>query len=235
MIPPALLTGFRHELVQTERENTFGSGAKQLTSNLYIHVRASRFSFRLPPAVCFYCETPQLNSESMMDSDIQRLILKKAGALLARRAYSRGELRTKLLRSKIPNVADPHELNVALDRLEQLNLLNDDDYAYNFALYRMKREAWGPAKVYNSLLRRQVAPATIESAMERVRSQVDEESILAEYLERYCHRKGSSCEPQDIRKLTTHLRLRGFREDTIFKGLRRIMPPSAMRRFETGE
>ena len=170
-----------------------------------------------------------------MDSDIQKMILKKAGSLLARRAYSRAELQIKLMRSKLPNLARGKQLDAALDRLEQLNLLNDADYAYNFAFCRIKRQGWGPAKVYNSLLRRHVAPATIDSAIERVRSEVDEVSALTDYLERHCSKKGPPHEPKDIRRLVGHLRLRGFTEDAIFRGLRRIIPPVALERFETGE
>jgi regulatory protein len=165
-----------------------------------------------------------------MDREIQKAVLKKAGSILSRRAYSRGELRNKLLK-----IAKEQQVETALNRLEQLNLLNDADYAYNFALYRITQEGWGPAKIYDSLLRRQVPHATIDAALERVCNEVDEESALVDYVKRHCSKKGPPTDPKGIRKLVMHLHLRGFDEDIIHRALDRIIPAMVLQRFETGE
>ncbi len=56
----------------------------------------------------------------MTDPDVQKKLLNKAGAILGRRPHSRGELRLKLLRYGAET-----EVEAALDRLQELNLLND--------------------------------------------------------------------------------------------------------------
>jgi regulatory protein len=165
-----------------------------------------------------------------MDVALQQMLLKKAGTLLARRAYGRGELRDKLCK-----LAEAVEVEVVLDRLEQLNLLNDADYAYNFAFYRIAQDGWGPAKVHDSLLRRRVEPRTIERALERVQSELGDESALADYIRKHCGKKGLPADPKDVRRLILHLRRRGFEEKNIFSALRQMIPAALIERFETGE
>ncbi len=165
-----------------------------------------------------------------MDAEIQKALLKKAGSLLARRAYSRGELRNKLAR-----VAGGSNVEPVLDHLEQLKLLNDADYAYNFASCRMKQDGWGPARVCNSLLRRDVPRAIVENALEQVRNESDIESLLAAYIQKRCGNKGLPVDRKGIRRLISHLQQRGFDEDVILRVLKRMIPAESMRCFETGE
>jgi SOS response regulatory protein OraA/RecX len=165
-----------------------------------------------------------------MDTDKHKLLMKKAGALLARRAYSRGELRGRL--SKL---AEELSVEPVLDRLEQQNLLNDADYAYNFALCRMRQEGWGPAKVQGALLRRQVDQATIERALQLVQNELGSGAILTTCLNEYCARKGMPADLKSLRRLFFHLGQRGFAEDEIIYVLRRTVPDALWHRFETGE
>jgi regulatory protein len=165
-----------------------------------------------------------------MASDSHKMLMKKAGALLARRDCSRGELRKKL--SKI---AQAPEIEAVLDRLEQLNLLNDVDYAYNFALCRIRQEGWGPAKVRDSLLRRDVAPETVEAALKRVLDEVDPRFAVADYVRKHIGKSGLASDIQSVRRLVLHLRRRGFDDDAIWGGLKRTVPAALLHRLETGE
>jgi regulatory protein len=165
-----------------------------------------------------------------MDAELRSLLLKKATALLARRAYSRAALR-----SKLAPTAGEAEVESALDRLEQLNLLNDAEYAYNFALCRIQRQGWGPAKVRDSLLRRQVAPSAIAGALKRVQNELGDESALLRYIEKHCGKQGPPADLKGIRRLVLHLRQRGFHEDSILGALKQLIPAAVLERFETGE
>jgi regulatory protein len=165
-----------------------------------------------------------------MDAEFHKLLLKKAGALLARRAYSRGELCEKLVR-----IAGGIPVEDVLDRLEQLNLLNDADYAYNFALYRVRQEGWPPARVQQCLVRRQVEQSVIDSALERVRHELGADAPLARCLHKYCRNRGTPEDPKSVRKLVLYLRRRGFDEDSIISGLKQIIPEAKWQHFETGE
>jgi regulatory protein len=165
-----------------------------------------------------------------MEPDPYKILLKKAGNLLARRAYSRGDLRIKLAK-----ISGEPSVDKVLDRLEQLNLLNDVDYAYNFALCRIRRRGWGHAKVYQSLLRHLVARATIESAIDRVRNEVDDNSVLIEYLQRRFAKRGLPKDRNGVRKLALHLQRRGFDERNIWGVLKQMIPAVITQQFGTGE
>jgi SOS response regulatory protein OraA/RecX len=166
-----------------------------------------------------------------MDIDLRKLLLKKAGALLARRDYSRVELQTKLA-----EFADEQQVESALQHLERLNLLNDSDYAYNFALRRIRQHGWGPARVQNALIAHHVGRAIIERALEQVRMESGgEESGIREYMHKRYGKSGLPADPKGVRKLILHLRQRGFDEETIFGALRGVIPDAVLKHFETGE
>ena len=165
-----------------------------------------------------------------MEVDIQKLLLNKAGALLARRSFSRGELRRRL-----EKFGDSTQVETALDRLASLNLLNDEDYAYNFALGRIKQRGWGTARVIDSLLKRQVEQRTIDSAMARIRNEEGDKKLLDSGVEQYCRKNGLPSNPKDIKRLISYLRRRGFDEDDIYRALRQAIPDAALQSFETGE
>jgi SOS response regulatory protein OraA/RecX len=159
-----------------------------------------------------------------------RILFRKAGTLLARRAYSRGELRDKI--SSGPG--SPEEIEETLRRLEDLHLLNDSDYAYNFASNRITQRGWGPVKVYHALVRRQVSPQLAESALERVRGEAGERVWLEGYLEKYWRTRHLPRNRKDVGKLVAHLRRRGFHENAILEVLRHSVPIEVWRSFDAG-
>ena len=156
--------------------------------------------------------------------------MQKAGALLARRSYSKGELRAKL-----EKLGNEEEVATTLARLESLGLLNDAEYAYNFASWRIKEMAWGGAKVHHSLLRRHVSPRLAESAIDRVHREISEDLVLSRYLDKLRKRNGVPRDRKAIQKLASHLRSRGFQEDRIWNVLREKIPAAAWRSYDTGE
>jgi SOS response regulatory protein OraA/RecX len=156
-----------------------------------------------------------------MTEEIKKELLHKAGALLARRAHSRGELHEKLLAC-----AEDESVEWALNRLESLNLLNDAEFAYNFALGRMKRQGWSASKIIEALLRRQVDKDVAESAIARIQDEAPEKFSIAYHLKEYCRKKGEPANLNDVRKAILHLRRCGFEEEDIFQALRKSCPNS---------
>jgi regulatory protein len=157
-------------------------------------------------------------------------LFRRAGALLGRRAYSRGELRRRL-----EKFGSAEEVEATLDRLAEVGLLNDTEYAYNFAFRRIRHEAWGAAKVRRALGIRHVPPESVEAAIERVHSEVAEDSVLSRYLDKLCSRNGFPANRKGIQKLVSHLRNRGFDEDRIWNSLRDKIPAEIWRRYDTGD
>jgi len=165
-----------------------------------------------------------------VDAEILKKLLNKSGELLSRRAFSRAELRQKLA-----TLADETHVESVLDRLEEQNLLNDADYAYNFALNRIRFKGWGPSKVRASLLQRQVAPQIVEAELSKVENELIGERPLMEYMRKYCGSHWPPTNPRDIQKLILHLRRRGFDKERILDALREKIPAASLQPFETGE
>jgi SOS response regulatory protein OraA/RecX len=157
-------------------------------------------------------------------------LMHKAAALLARRCYSRGELRDKLSAA-----GGPEEVEPLLDHLEQLNLLNDADYAYNSASRWIKQEGWGPVKVLHRLLQRKVPGLIAESALERVHQEISDAGALDAYLDRRYRAHELPGNRKGIHKLIQSLRRRGFPQDVIWNVLHQRIPSSAWQEFDTGD
>lgn len=166
----------------------------------------------------------------MMEPDVSTKIMRKAGSLLARRAYSRGQLRGKLA-----TIGESGTVESVLDRLEQLNLLNDADFAYNSANRWIRQEGFGPVKVYHLLRRRQISDAVAEAALERVRREISDNAALTEYLMRRSRTRPMPAERKAIQKLMQSLERRGFSQQVIWEVLRQTIPASAWRSFDKGD
>ncbi len=165
-----------------------------------------------------------------MAPDPDRDLMNLAGSLLSRRAFSRGELRDRLSR-----LGEAQQIESLLDRLEQLRLLNDADYAYNFASRWMLQEGWGPIKVLHLLLQRKVPAPVAEAAIDKVHQEVTDTGILEAYVDRFWQTHPLPEHPQGIRRLISRLQRRGFPEDTIRSVLRHKLPPAAWLKLEMGE
>jgi len=165
-----------------------------------------------------------------MEPDPTNKIMHKAAALLARRSYSRGELGAKLT-----TLGDPDQIEPVLDRLEELNLLNDADYAYNSAVRWIRQEGWGPVKVLHMLKRRQVSSSLAETAIDRVRMEISDTAALESFLDRRGRTHPLPGDRKGIQKLVMSLRRRGYPEEAIWDVLRRRIPAAAWQNFETGE
>jgi regulatory protein len=154
-----------------------------------------------------------------MQRDLEEKLMQRAGRILARRAYSRASLRLKLLR-----LAPEETTESVLNRLQHLNLLNDADYAYNFAFNRIRDAGWGPLRVRRELSRRMVAADVIESAIDRVGEEFTEPKALEKYLDRYWCKVEPPRDIKAVQRLINHLRRRGFDYSVIREVLHNRLP-----------
>jgi regulatory protein len=157
-----------------------------------------------------------------MDSESQKKLLRKAGSFLSRRPHSRGELRQKLARR-----AEPADIEAVLVRLDELHLLNDEEYAYNFAFRRSEQDGWGPMKIRAELMQRQIPPELIDRAIERVQQEIDSETALKTCWEKIIRKEGVPGDRKAARRLIQKLRRRGHGDDVIIRLLRRHIPRDA--------
>ncbi|MDR1927076.1 MAG: RecX family transcriptional regulator [Oscillospiraceae bacterium] len=90
-------------------------------------------------------------------------LMNRAAAILARREHSRFELRQKLLRPRKAVTAPPSEAltDAVLDRLEELDLLNDVRFAALLAAELGQRKGLGRAGILQELRHRGVDAALL--------------------------------------------------------------------------
>jgi SOS response regulatory protein OraA/RecX len=172
-----------------------------------------------------------LFQKRFMDSGIHKLLMKKAGGILARRAYS-----CKELQKKLAQYGDDEHVESVVQQLGRLNLLNDLDYAYNFARRHIRQLGWSRNRARNALLGHLVEPAIIDRALEQVQAESGgEEPVIVEYVTKRYGKSGFPSDFKGIRKLIMHLRQRGFEEENILSALKGKIPDAALQRFQTGE
>jgi SOS response regulatory protein OraA/RecX len=165
-----------------------------------------------------------------MEPDSSSKLMRTAGSLLAHRAYSRGELKERLAAR-----GESQEIDSVLDRLEQLNLLNDADYAYNSASRWVRKEGWGPLRVYQLLISRKVPAQLADEAIAKVRREISDIDALEAFLGRRFRTRRLPEDRKGIRKLISSLQRQGFPEEVIRTVLRKRIPPAKWQGFETGD
>ncbi len=166
----------------------------------------------------------------MTNPEVDKETLQKAARLLARRSYSLGDLRKKLAVSIAPD-----DLDRVLERLQALNLLNDSDYAYNFALRQMTEGGKGSLKVKEELLQHNVPESVVVSALDKIEQEFGEEHLLRAYFERQTRKTGPPKDTKSLRKFILLLRRRGFSETVIRRVLRDQVPSNVLHLLEIGE
>lgn len=141
--------------------------------------------------------------------------------LLDRQRYTRRDL-TRKLRDKGHATA---EIEATLDRLAELGLVDDVEYARAFIAGRWGRRAAGWRKIEQDLRGKGVSGETITAAKERFESEQGgpaDETTAAQRVIDQAARKYAALDPRVRRqRLTALLLRRGFSYDTIEQVLRR--------------
>jgi regulatory protein len=100
--------------------------------------------------------------------------------LLSQRAYSTGELRTKLAtRAETAAV-----LNEVMAKLKEYEIVDDKKFAELYAASRRDNERFGKLRILRELKARKVPQAVAERAVAKIFSHVDEEALATQHLER---------------------------------------------------
>ncbi len=141
-------------------------------------------------------------------------LLRAAVALLARRDFSRAELRGRLLRAAVAPEAAA-QVEQVLDRVQAQGLLNEERFVEGFVRARAGR--FGPARLRHELLRRGVDPERIDAALKP--QQADEyDRARALWLKRF---KLLPADERERARQARFLAARGFSHEVIRRVLQR--------------
>jgi len=143
-----------------------------------------------------------------------------AARLLGGRAYSVGEMRSRLRR----RAAKPSDVEAVLANLRRLGYLNDRSFAGSFASARLENEGFGKARVLRDLRQRQVAPAVAEQAVASAYRETDETALIEAFLARRFRGKDLAVllrEEKHLASAWRRLRYAGFSSANALRVLKR--------------
>ena len=154
----------------------------------------------------------------------------RALRLLAARGRSVRELRRRLLMAKEP---EPH-VDAAIERLEAMGALNDEQYARHIARSQMVGRGYAPRRIKQDLARRGVARDVADRAIEIVAAEdaapgsfgAEQGVDLTATMERLARRKLRSLTTVDAetrsRRLYAFLARRGYESEDIRRVLSKL-------------
>lgn len=151
----------------------------------------------------------QLETE---DEDYKRL-MSKAGRVLARRPHSRAEVATKL--------GDSTQTDDVLDRLSELGLIDDADFARRWVQERSSRR--GRRALLHELHSKGIDRETAEAAVET--ASIDEEAGATDLAVRYLRRVASKPPKAQAAAMQAMLLRRGYSYEAIRSAVAAVMPP----------
>ncbi|HYY44583.1 MAG TPA: regulatory protein RecX [Actinomycetota bacterium] len=151
-----------------------------------------------------------------------RAALERAGRFLARRAHSRHELRDKLRRAGFGDDA----VDAALERADELGLVDDAEFAHAFVARRLSRSPLGCEALVGELGRRGIDRSLAEEAVRRAAGDGDQETAAARAVaERAAERLHHLPAREQRRRLWRRLAARGFSEEACDRALSAVLPP----------
>jgi regulatory protein len=134
---------------------------------------------------------------------------------LARRAYSVYDMRTYLER----RAEDKDVVKGVLDRLKQLDYLDDARYARQFVRLHTELRKQGPFRIARDLRARGVPDRHIEAALAERSPESNESTLIRERLNRRIKSLRGSLDERRVASLYRSLLRAGFSADTIRREL----------------
>jgi len=142
---------------------------------------------------------------------------------LARRAYSVYEMRTYLER----RAEDKDIVKSVLDRLKQLDYLDDARYARQFVRTRAELRKQGAFRIARDLRARGVPDRHIDAALAERSTESDEGAVVRSRLERRIKSLRGPLDDRRLASLYRSLLRAGFPADTIRRELKAVTRSSA--------
>jgi regulatory protein len=145
--------------------------------------------------------------------------MSRAGRLLILRARTESEVRSRLLDSGF----GPDTATRVIDRLRELHLVDDAEFAREWIEERTRRKSAGPRILVTELRAKGVADEVIDEAVaeafpdEGARAQEVAASLLPKW-------SGLTLERQ-VSRLGAALARKGFSEEAVEAGVRAVLPP----------
>lgn len=132
---------------------------------------------------------------------------------LAHKARTEEEVRRKLREKEVPSFV----VEDVIARLEELDYLDDEAYARDYAHNRFSSKKYGPIRIRRELLKRGVDRHLAEQAVDELVAERDVRAAAWTHAEKRWPRLAGEEDPRRRKqKMYRYLRRRGFTSDTIY-------------------
>jgi len=136
----------------------------------------------------------------------------RAVRLLAAKPRSIGELRERLLEKRW---TDAEIVDTVIDKLREYNYLDDEQYARDLALSKLRQKPQGRRKLEQRLSQKKVDRETLGSAMDAAFDALPETQLIDLAIAKRVRLKGLPETHDDKRKFTEYLLRQGFQYGLI--------------------
>jgi regulatory protein len=139
--------------------------------------------------------------------------------VLGQRAHSVGELRQKLSRRAV----SPADLNAAIAKLREYELIDDKKFSEAFASARLQNQGFGRFRVLRELRSKRVAATVAQGAVEKTFASTDELALIHQFLDRKYRSKNLPeflKEEKNLASVYRRLRTAGFSSSGSFSVLK---------------
>ncbi len=138
--------------------------------------------------------------------------MNRAFRLLAAKQRSVGELRERLLEKSWTNA---EIVAGVVEKLEEYGYLDDEKFAADLALSRLRQKPQGKRRLQQVLSQKQLSKENVENAIQTAFEKLPEADLIDEAIEKRIRLKGVPETREDTKKFYDHLLRRGFQFDLI--------------------
>jgi regulatory protein len=145
--------------------------------------------------------------------------MNRAVRLLAAKPRSIRELRERLLEKSWTNA---EIVDGVLERLKEYKYLDDEQYARDLAVSKLRQKPQGPRKLQQSLSQKQLDKEIVKGALDAAFEKLPEADLIDRAIEKRVRLKGVPETREDKKKFYDHLLRQGFGFDLIRERMKSI-------------
>jgi regulatory protein len=146
-------------------------------------------------------------------------VMVKAGRILSRRPHSVAEVRDKLWAAGIAE----DEIDRALERLTELKLLDDLEFARQWVDERSRNKGLAGAALFNELQKKGVPAEVAQQAIDE--AELDEEAQARELAAKYLRKVSGKPPLVQAQRIQGMLLRKGFSMESAVAGAKAALPP----------
>ena len=133
--------------------------------------------------------------------------MNRAIKLLAAKPRAIAELRERLLEKLWTDEAIVDDV---IQRLKEYGYLDDEQYASDLALSRLRQRPQGKRRLQQTLSQKQLDKKVVAGAIQSAFEKIPEEDLITAAIEKRVRLKGRPATREDLKKFYDHLLRRGF-------------------------